>query len=215
MRCLITGFEPQFGIKKTPSGELAKLWADGMLSVPGVEVMAKVLPQVFGVAARDTCADIASFRPNIVIMYGATQKNDPIRLERFAVNVRNSAMGDNTMVPVRDQPVVFGGVPGYEASWPCAGLAEALTASGNKSVVSYHAGTHVCNDQFYTVMKWLSENDVGHPVAAGFVHMSFPNEFGVVEDRNWETSGFPGIVDASVKLVSIASDWYSKSGGRP
>ena len=58
MRFLITGFEPQFGIKKTPSGEIAKLWASGMISVPGVEVKAVVLPQVFGVAGKETCSEM-------------------------------------------------------------------------------------------------------------------------------------------------------------
>lgn len=210
MKCLITGFEPQFGIKKTPSGELAKLWRDGMISVPGVEVKALILPQIFGTAGKETCEEIALFKPNAVIMYGATQKNDPIRFERFAVNVRHTAMGDNTRIPVTNAPIVLGGPAAYESSWPCIDFADALSKLGHHSVVSYHAGTHVCNDQLYIVMKWLSENDVGHSVAAGFVHMSFPNEFGVVEDRKWKTSGFPDLVDASIKLVTILSKWYPR-----
>lgn len=215
MRFIITGFEPQFGIKKTPSGELAKLWRDGLISVPGAEVKSIVLPQVYGVAGRETCNEIAAFKPHAVIMYGATQKNDPIRFERFAVNIRNSSMGDNTRVPVRDQQIVPGGVPGYESSWPCMLLANSLSESGHNAVVSYHAGTHVCNDQLYIVMKWLSENNIGHPVGAGFIHMSFPNEFGVVEDRKWVTSGFSDLVDASLKTVSSIMAWYESCHGSP
>ena len=52
MRILITGFDPQWGIKKTPSGEVAKLWANGDLQVPGIETHAVVLPQVFGKSAE-------------------------------------------------------------------------------------------------------------------------------------------------------------------
>ena len=210
MRILITGFEPQFGIKKTPSGEIAKLWASGMLSVPGVEVRAVVLPQIFGVAGKDTCSEVAAFKPNAVIMYGATQHNTPIRLEKFAVNVRNSPMGDNTMVPVRDGVSLLGGPPGHEASWPCADISDAMAELEHETIVSYTAGTHVCNDQFYLVMDWLSKNDVGHRVAAGFVHVSFPNEFGVVEDRSWKTPEFPRLVDASICLVKVVTEWYGR-----
>jgi pyrrolidone-carboxylate peptidase len=215
MRCLITGFEPIFGIKRTPSGSLAKIWSDGSISVPGVEVRSIVLRQIYEIAATDTCTEIVGFKPHIVIMYGATQHNDPIRFERFAINIRNTTMGDNNKIPIRDTPIVLGGQPAYESSWPCQILADQLSKEGSRAIVSYHAGTHVCNDQLYLVMKWLNENDIGHPVAAGFLHISFPNEFGVVEDENWETAGFTRIIDSSMKLVRIVSDWYiSKYGNR-
>ena len=93
MRCIITGFEAQYGIKRTPSGELAELWQSGALEVPGVEVKSLVLPQLFS-AHEILCTEIAAFKPNIVLMFGATQKNDPVRLERFAINIADSTMGD-------------------------------------------------------------------------------------------------------------------------
>ena len=210
MRCLVTGFEPIFGIKRTPSGELAKLWSSGSLSVPDVDVKSIILPQLFGVAAQRTCTEILSYRPHLVIMFGATQHNDPIRLERFAINIKNTTMGDNSRIPIRSAKISTDGPSAYEASWSCRDIVDALGPLGINAIESFHAGTHVCNDQLYLVMKWLSENDIGHPVGAGFVHVSFPDEFGVVEDRNWHTSGFSGIVDASIKIINAASEWYAR-----
>lgn len=206
MRVLITGFEPQFGIKKTPSGELAKLWQSQLISVPGVDVDAIVLPQIFGMASEITCSKIMEFSPDVVLMYGATQHNSPVRLERFAVNVRDSPMGDNSMIPVIDQSIVNGGPAAYETTLPVLELSEAMKAEGVNTIVSYHAGTHVCNDQMYLVLRWLQEKGLSQKVAAGFIHISFPNEFGVVEDRGWKTAGFDGIVDSSIKLVRILSE---------
>lgn len=215
MRALITGFEPTWGIKKTPSGEVAKLWAQGALGVPGVDVMGMVLPQQFGACTELVKAEMASFSPHFVIMYGATQKNDPVRMERFAVNAEKSPMGDNTRIPVKERPVVRGGPSAYESTLPVSHLVERLQASGVDAKSSYHMGTHVCNSLMYGVMHELASAQSRHPVYAGFVHVSFPNDFGVIEDELWTTSTFSGIVKSSVVLVKEMSDWYRSLHGDP
>jgi pyroglutamyl-peptidase len=207
MRCIITGFEAQYGIKRTPSGELAELWQSGALEVPGIEVKSLVLPQLFS-AHEILCTEIAAYKPHIVLMSGATQKNDPVRMERFAVNIIDSTMGDNSKIPTRDSKIVLNGPAAYESSLPCKFLADELTKIGVSAVASYHAGTHTCNCILYNVMHWLTNNNIGHPVAAGFTHYSFPDSFGVVEDRHWGTEDFQGVVNASLKLVELASKWY-------
>lgn len=207
MKCIITGFEAQYGIKKTPSGELAALWQSGALTIPGVEIKSIVLPQLFS-AHKILCTEIALFKPNIILMFGATQKNDPVRIERFAINIIDTTMGDNSKIPIRNSKIILNGPPAYESSLPCALLAEGLSDEGVSSVESHYAGTHTCNCLLYNIMHWLSQNDIGHPIGAAFVHVSFPDEFGVVEDRHWGTEGFQGIVKASMKLIKLATNWY-------
>jgi pyroglutamyl-peptidase len=214
LRALITGFEPIWGIKRTPSGELAKLWKDEALSVENVEVRSLVLPQVFGQCTEMVCTEIDAWKPNIVLMYGATQHNDPLRLERFAINVERSAMGDNTRVPVKERPVIRGGPPAYESSLPIELLINNLNEVGVSSKASYHAGTHTCNSLLYGVMHWLANHPMPHPVTAGFLHVSFPNEFGVIEDELWSTANFQGIVRASVTLLEQLSHWYVSAHGQ-
>lgn len=213
MKVLITGFEPIWGLIKSPSGELAKLWADGSVSIPNVDVKALVLPQVFGLSAEMLQAEIVSYKPNIVIMFGATMKNDPIRLEKFAVNIENSSMGDNSRIPVKDRYILPGGPAGYESTLPVGYLADRMSAAGVNAKVSYHAGTHTCNSIQYRTLHFLANNNIGHPIHACFTHVAFPNSFGVVEDDLWATSDFSGIVNASMILVQEAAFWYQQTYG--
>ena len=213
MRAIVSGFEPIWGIKKTPSGEVAKLWAEGAIGVHGTEVLGVVLPQQFGASTEMLMAEIASFKPHFVIMYGATQHNDPVRLERFAVNVERSPMGDNTRIPVNERPVVPGGPAAYESTLPVHLLVDRLHSHGVDAKASFHAGTHTCNSLMYGVLHQLAQQPPPHPIHAGFVHVSFPNEFGVVEDEMWTTSSFSGIVKSSVALVKEMSDWYRHTYG--
>lgn len=216
MRILISGFEPSWGIKRTPSGDLAKLWSMGDIHIEGVEIRAVILPQVFGKSADILWADIVSWKPHVVLMFGATQHNNPMRIERFALNIEKSPMGDNTRIPVKERPVVHSGPPAYECSLPVNWLVENLTELGVDVKSSYYSGTHTCNSIFYHIMHRLANNQIGHPVGAGFMHISFPNEYGVIEDEFWTTATFPGIVKASVNLVEQVRNWYlSQYGDTP
>lgn len=213
MKVLLTGFEPIWGIKRSPSGDLAKLWAEGAVSVPGVEVKGVVLPQLYGKSTETLLTEIGAWQPNAVLMFGATQKNDPLRIERFAINVERSPMGDNSRIPVQDRPVVRGGPSAYEPLLPVDQLIESLNKRGVTTKASYHAGTHVCNSLMYGVLHFLTTVPQPHFVAAGFMHVPFPNDFGVIEDELWSTASFSGIVEASVALIGQISQWYQSQPG--
>lgn len=183
MKLLMTGFEPAIGIRRTPSGELAKLWASEDL-LDGAEVRAVVLQQVFRTCVKQACVEIDAFRPDCVLMYGAVPTNDFVRVERFALNVEHTVMGDNTKIPVHDRPIVQGGPAAYETTLPYERLLGALDAGGVRARLSFHAGTHTCNDLMYGVLHYLRETGRS-AVPAGFIHVPFPMElaFGVVEEE--------------------------------
>ena len=208
MRILITGFEPIWGVKKTPSGDFAKLWQDGSLSIAGVEIKSLVLPQVYGKSTDIVVGEIAAWHPHAVLMFGATQHNDPLRLERFAINCEKTPMGDNTRIPIKDRPVVRGGPSAYESTLPVHRLVEHLNEMGIWSKASYKAGTHTCNSLMYGVLHWLATHETPHRIVAGFMHVSFPNEYGVIEDALWSTATFEGIVKAGLVLTEKVRDWY-------
>jgi len=211
MRVLISGFDPIWGIKKTPSGDLAKLWEEGSISVDGVDIRAVVLPQKFAKSTEELCSVIAEFQPHIILMYGATQHNDPVRLERFAVNVERTPMGDNTKIPVKERHIVQGGPAAYESTLPISHLVEKLKEQGVDAKPSYHAGTHVCNSLMYGVLHYLHQHPMPHQAACGFIHVSFPNEYGVIEDEFWSTANFSGIVHSSITLVTEVAKWYEEA----
>jgi pyroglutamyl-peptidase len=205
MRVLITGFDPIWGIKKTPSGDLAKLWQQSMISVPGVEVKALVLPQVFRQCTDIVISEIKAFRPQFVVMYGATKKNNPVRFERFGINCEMSVMGDNTKIPVEERQIVLDGPPAYGSTLPIDFLVECVNKSGVHATSSQFAGTHVCNSILYGVRHYIETNRLD--VKAGFIHMSFPNEYGVVEDGMWSTASFADLTRASLVTVKALKLW--------
>jgi len=209
VKILISGFEPIWGVKKTPSGELAKLWQRTDLPLPeGVETRSIILPQRYGVCTEMLCDQIKAFQPNVILMFGATMKKDPLRFERFAINAESSVMGDDSKVPIKDRPIVIGGPSAYESTLPISYLVDKLMESGTHARASFHGGTHVCNSLMYGVLHYLSTNPLDHKVAAGFMHVSFPNSFGVVEDDLWGTAEWPDLVRASFTIVREVSAYF-------
>ena len=203
MRVLLSGFEPQWGIVKTPSGELAKVWINKDIDLPGIEIRALVLPQVFNKSSEILIAEAESFKPELILMYGATQHESPIRIERFALNIIDTTMGDNSRIPIIDSKILSNGPPAYETNIPVKLLVEHLKSCGISAIPSYSAGTHTCNAIYYQVLHWLSYNS--NKTKACFIHCAFPNEFGVIEDRNWETPNFAEIVRSSIETIKFLS----------
>ena len=205
MRVIVTGFDPIWGIKKTPSGDLAKLWESNQISVPGIEVKAFVLPQVFRQCTDIVISEIKAFKPDAVLMYGSTKKNNPVRFERFGINCEMSAMGDNTRVPVKEREILVGGPPAYGSTLPIDFLVKCVSKAGVNATSSQFAGTHVCNSILYGVRHYIETNSLN--VKAGFIHMSFPNEYGVVEDGMWSTASFADLTRASMVTVKALKLW--------
>lgn len=200
-KVLLSGFEPQWGIKKTPSGELAKVWANGDVSIPGFSVRGIVLPQIFGKSSEILKNEAIRFKPDFILMYGASQHDSPIRYERFAINVIDTAMGDNNRIPIRDSSIIRGGPAAYETSIEILGMIEFLKSKGVNAIPSYHAGTHTCNELYYQITHWLSSNPFEHKVHACFIHCAFSNEFGVIEDRGFSTPSFSDIIKSSMETI--------------
>jgi len=178
----MTGFEPAPGIDKTPSGELAKLWASETI-VPDLEVRSVILPQVFRACTKAAVAEVMAFRPDFILMYGAVPSNDAVRIERFFLNVEHTQVGDNTQVPVHDRTIVADGPAAYETTLPFEYLLGCLDVAGIRSRLSYSAGQHTCNSVSYGVLDFLARSGLSIP--CGFVHVPFPIEFafGIAEDE--------------------------------
>lgn len=207
MRILVSGFEPAFGIKRTPSGELASMLKNGDMSVPGLSISGIVLPQIFRESTKHLLSAAASFKPDAIVMLGATPKSDPFRLERFAINIENTQMGDNSQIPVHNRQIVFNGPAAYEASWDCQKLSDFMKENHTSSSISYHAGTHTCNSIFYEVMHYLTLRGMVGQIKAGFVHMPFPNEFGISEHKG-STSSMSDLVSGLLVLLQGLGETY-------
>lgn len=146
-------------------------------------------------------------------MFGATQKNDPIRLEQFAINIKDSIMGDNSRIPINNIPIILGAAAGYCSTIPLKEILEGIKDEGVDSIISNHAGTHTCNELSFRVYDWLAKKPFPHYVGAVFIHVSFPNSFGVIEDHHWATATFEQLVKSSMCIIKAISAWYIKKNG--
>jgi pyroglutamyl-peptidase len=156
---LVTGFEPFGGLRRNPSGDLARAAAAD-------DVEGAVLPVDYervGPALERLLA-----RPwDAVLLMGVAVGRPNLSLERVAVNFRDPTRPDNAGRAPRDAPVVAGGPAAYFATLPVDGLRDKLAAAGLPVEVSLSAGAYLCNAAFYLARHVLDVR--GTP--CGFLHL--------------------------------------------
>lgn len=159
---LVTGFEPFGGDARNPAGEAAEA-LDGR-TVGGVPVRGVVLPCVFAQAPRALRAAIRRHRPDLVLALGLAASRQGFHLERVAVNLIDARIPDNAGSQPVDQPVIKGGPAAAFTTLPVKAMAAALQVAGHDAQVSWSAGSFVCNQLFYALMRCRVPQ-------AGFLHV--------------------------------------------
>ena len=169
MRTLITGFEP-FGLRKANmSMEMARKF----VGRSGVDVL--LLPVSFSRAPRLMSEQLRLVPYDWVIMLGETSATkDCIRLERVAVNLKDSVGADNDEVVADEEPIQPNGPNAYFTNVPIKQWCVQLGAEGYKVKVSNTAGTFVCNCLYYSVLQYIRRHR--SPTRAVFVHLPASNE---------------------------------------
>lgn len=166
MLFLITGFDP-FG----PSDVNAS--AEAVRSLPSTlgdhTIVTATLPVVY-----DKCADalfslLDQYNPDCVLCLGQAVGREGISLEHAAVNVKASSSPDNAGVTFSGEKIDDGGADSLPSNLPLKELVAALREIGIPSKISYSAGTYVCNNLFYHLMRYAAEH--APRMLCGFVHI--------------------------------------------
>ena len=166
MRILVTCFAP-FGTDTENASALAVRLLPNELS--RAEICKIELPVAFQGAEEALEAAIKEFSPNLVLCTGQAEGAAELHLERVAVNLRDARIPDNDGFQPVQEPICPDGPAAYFATIPVKRLTEVLRESGIPAAVSGSAGTYVCNDVMYTLLRLLS-NAPGKP-RGGFVHI--------------------------------------------
>jgi len=178
MKALLTGFKPRPG-KLSPS-MMAVDWLRGA-RIGGLEVVGAELPEDFSVISAQTERLIETERPRVAI--SIAWDNPPwVKLERIAINVMSSRVGDR-MIPdheghtPEEQAVVEGGPLAYASTLPTDRIESAMSKAGIKAHQSYEVGTHVRNAVMYSLLHWSTL--LGTMTIAGQIHVPpVPGMFG-------------------------------------
>lgn len=141
-KILLTAFEP-FGVNDTNISQK-------VLDATQADVTKLLLPVSFRRAPEVLNEAIEQFQPDVIISMGQAAEGDKIRLERLAINMMDSAKGDND-----------GYIPDEELICPEAPLAlktalpvKPLCADCiNAGMVSNSAGLYVCNRIYFEALR--------------------------------------------------------------
>ena len=165
LKVLITGFEPFGDYSENSSWEVARQVAS--CGVEGAEVVAEQLPVSFARVGEVLRSAIELHTPDLVIMLGQSSVADRIKLERVALNMMDSAMGDNDGVKPDEEPIYKGEESALFTSLPIKRLRSAIEAKGINVKISNSAGLYVCNCTYYEALRLCKER----AMQAIFVHL--------------------------------------------
>ena len=168
---LITGFEPFDGEEINPSWEVVSRLPN---EINGYTLTKLRIPVVFGEAAEVVLAKAAEISPDAILCIGQAGGRSAITPELVAINLRYAKIPDNKGNEPKDVPISQEGPYAYFSTLPVRQMAEAVSAAGVASQLSYSAGAYVCNDLFYTLLHRYQNT----PTRVGFVHIPYATEQG-------------------------------------
>ncbi len=172
-KIILTGFEPFGGMDKNPSWDGVSLVPDTISNNKGeqISVIKLRLPVVFSGAFELLKDKIISVRPSCVICTGLAASRSDITPEVIAVNVMSGRIADNSGFRPDWEKIDPCGPDGLFSTLPYREMVSAVNALGISSSLSFSAGTFVCNDLFYRLMKYAVTEDNARQFKAGFIHV--------------------------------------------
>jgi len=167
-KILLTGFTPFGGEEINPSYEAVRLLPD---TIGDFQIIKAELPTVFRKGAQTLEQHVQEHNPVAVICIGQAGGRAAINVERVAINLQDARSPDNEGNCPGDEPIIPGGRTVYFSNLPTRAMVQSLQEHGIPAVLSYTAGTYVCNDVMYHLLSWTEER---YPrLMGGFIHVPY------------------------------------------
>jgi pyroglutamyl-peptidase len=168
-KILVTAFEPFGGDPVNPTMEIL----EGLANViEGHEVIKVVLPVVFGEDLQSKLnAAIEEHKPTHVFNMGLAAGRFEISLERVAINLDDGRIADNNGFQPIDNVIKIDGENAYFTNMPVKAMNQAVQKAGIPCVVSYTAGTYVCNHTMYNLLYYITKNNLN--TKGIFIHVPY------------------------------------------
>lgn len=190
LKVLLTGFEPFNNARLNPSGELVNRVEAN--SVEGAQISTAVLPVIYRESASKLLSLIEEQDPDVIICFGQAEGRISITPERFAVNLNDAAIADNSGEMRVNQKIDSDAPTAFETTLPVTELVSALKKKGLPVATSLTAGAFVCNHIFYEMQRELE----GAGKVSGFVHVPLMTE---------QQDDFPGLFTMDLELMVSAA----------
>lgn len=163
---LLTGFLPENDRVGNASRDLIlhlrdrlpAAWATALLPQDG-----QALPDLLDGLLR-------KHQPRITILCGQAPGRNRLSLEVAALNILDFRVPDALGYQPRDIPAIDGQPLAHRSNLRLAQASEYLKSLGYPTVLSWHAGTFLCNHALFLTLDWLAHNGTpGHD--ALFLHI--------------------------------------------
>ncbi|HEU4849545.1 MAG TPA: pyroglutamyl-peptidase I [Terrimesophilobacter sp.] len=162
---LLTGFEPFGGANANSSWDAVQLVARDWRGP--ARLVTACLPAEFS-RAGDTLGElIDEHTPDLVIATGVAGGRTKLTPERVAINLADARIPDNAGAQPLEQAIVDDGPDAYFTRLPVSAMVGRMTMAEVPAEASLSAGTYVCNDVMYRMMRHVS----GRGTIAGFIHV--------------------------------------------
>lgn len=173
-KILVTAFEPFAGRKRNPALDvLLKLPA----AIGGGSIYKARLP-VSGKAVGPRLAGlIKRVKPDAIVSLGLAAGETSVRVERFALNIQDYGIKDNSGSCPEGRRVKKDGPAAYFVSSDPARTVAAIRKAGVPAYVSNHAGAYVCNTLMYEAMHTVA----GQKTKYAFIHLPLSTEMALQE----------------------------------
>jgi len=189
-KVLISGFKPFGGATLNPSELLVNVLERDQ--IPGVELFTVILPVEFDRSAEILLEKVKQIQPDLVIAFGQAEGRTAINPEKFAINLDDARIPDNSGDERKDVVIDKNGSDSYVTTLPIEMMVDAMKRAGYPADISLSAGAFVCNHIFYKLQKTLS----GSNIRSGFVHLPLVTE---------QSSEFPGKFTMDLKNMVSAT----------
>ena len=173
MPILITGFEPFGNEAVNPSAQVSELAARDLRS-KGFDAYSATLPVSFKRCGSELKRLLSDLEPTVCVALGLAPGISHVRIERVAINLKDSEKPDNDGEHPLDEPIDPSGPAAYFSTLPVRRILERLRAEGVPVALSYSAGTFLCNFAMYTILR--HSDLTGRPSRAGFLHLPYTPE---------------------------------------
>lgn len=168
MKVLITGFDPFDDEAINPAWEAVNALPD---VIDGIEVIKVQIPTVFKKSAKKLFETIEAVKPDAVICVGQAGGRFDFNVERIAINVDDARIPDNEGNQPIDEKIFEDGENAYFATLPIKAMVEEARKAGVPASVSNTAGTFVCNHIMYSLLYYISKNNLN--IRGGFIHVPY------------------------------------------
>lgn len=188
---LLTGFEPFLDNPINPSQSVVQRLHGEQIGAYQIE--SRTLPVEFERSGEVLLNYVKEIKPDAVICLGLAAGRDRVTPERVAINC-NDGETDNSGKHYVDAPIHVDGPAAYFSTLPIRSMVELLHSKGLPAGISNSAGTYLCNNVMYQVLRYADVHGLNLP--AGFIHIPASHELAVTLKRSVPSWSLDSITDA-------------------